>query len=396
MFFVSGMSKNMMRGSESTIGTRFKVAAVVCFLVITALAVALDWKVTPKGAPFNAPPNRHQIAFLNTLKLFECIYFGMSMTFLIFGAILVHQVAPSMKVKMLVIYLCISWLLVSWYPHIHLHQFFPSVWGLIVIDLLFHITSAFVAFLLSFYIVKIMKAATATKVRTAQSWHPKELIKSDFVQFVIISIVIGSVAFGFGQYIPKMKSPTTHTQEVILNILFYAESCFMGSAFAVVIFAIPLIKKMKTLIIKVKSIVLTFTLWWTLASWYPHLRFHFQDDKMGLFSPSYFITVEAVFHWSVMVSSIMLAWVAGNLILLSVNLSNSPFQKSVENSRNSQRKSKGLQNSSTANISDMDTTATNITSTDDSSFTQSTAAESNSNEMVEIPTHVIDVSPEEV
>ena len=69
-----------------------------------------------------------------------CLTFGLGVAFLLFGLPVVLRVSADWKLRAWLAYLSIGWLLVSWWPHGHLHQHNGhDVQGLLYIEYGFHV-----------------------------------------------------------------------------------------------------------------------------------------------------------------------------------------------------------------------------------------------------------------
>jgi len=295
--------------------------------------LAFNFNVQPKGSPFDEPPTKAQIAFLDILKVFESFYFGLAFTFMIFAGILCSQVHPKFRLKILSIYLSIVWLMVSWFPHITLHTFYPTTWGLIALDLCFHMTAASAAFVLTYFVVRLMQASTKTKFRRIKSLTWRNIIRADTFHIFVITLGVAIVLFCVAFAIPPMGPPPTLAQIVLLRILLFAESCIFGVSVAFVVKMIPVVRRMEDDRIRRKSMFLVVCIAWVFANWWPHVRLHGIVDKTGRFTPANFITIDAVFHWSVMLASGVLCYVVFGLIKLAIDVSNSPFRRDDSKTR---------------------------------------------------------------
>ena len=65
-------------------------------------------------------------------------------------------------------YLCIGWLLVSWWPHDNLHIHTGSLQGLLYIEYGFHMTLILSGLVLAYSFLSLMRGGSAGASRTIQ------------------------------------------------------------------------------------------------------------------------------------------------------------------------------------------------------------------------------------
>jgi hypothetical protein len=95
--------------------------------------------IWPISADFPAP-NPEQIPYFILLSVFDSLFFGLGIAFILFGWPLVLRMANGARMLGWAIYFSIAFLLVSWWPHINLHNTTGfNLQGLLYIDYGFHI-----------------------------------------------------------------------------------------------------------------------------------------------------------------------------------------------------------------------------------------------------------------
>ncbi len=96
-----------------------KVALVTVVLgIVTMVLGPILWPMAEGGAQ----PTSGQLVFFIVLEAIQCLAFGLGVSFLLFGLPLVRRASPNSRLMAWAMYLSIGWLLVSWWPHGHLHQ----------------------------------------------------------------------------------------------------------------------------------------------------------------------------------------------------------------------------------------------------------------------------------
>jgi hypothetical protein len=114
-----------------------KVLIVTLFFGIPAFL--LGPVIWPISADF-PPPAPEQIPYFIVLSVFDSLFFGLGIAFVLFGWPLVRRMAYGSRLLGWALYLSIAFLLISWWPHINLHNTTGfDLQGLLYIDYGFHI-----------------------------------------------------------------------------------------------------------------------------------------------------------------------------------------------------------------------------------------------------------------
>ena len=143
------------------------VKVTVVTVIVGVAAMALDpilWPIAEGGAQ----PTAGQLFFFIVLEAIQSLAFGLGVSFLVFGLPTVRRVSPNSQLMAWAMYLSIGWLLVSWWPHSHLHQVVgENLQGLLYIEYGFHVTVIIVAIDLAYGFLSLLREqskGTSTRV----------------------------------------------------------------------------------------------------------------------------------------------------------------------------------------------------------------------------------------
>ena len=133
------MAAQVARGTGARRSTRIKVVAVTLIAAVLAMVVGpILWPTS--DPPLFPEPTATQLPFFIVLQVVTCLTFGLGVSFLLFGLSVVRRVSADSKLRAWLMYLSIGWLLISWWPHGHLHQHNgDDMQGLLYIDYGFHV-----------------------------------------------------------------------------------------------------------------------------------------------------------------------------------------------------------------------------------------------------------------
>ena len=145
--------------------TGMKVTLVTIVLGVAAMALGpILWPIAEGGAQ----PTAGQLFFFIVLEAIQSLAFGLGVSFLVFGLPTVRRVSPNSKPMAWAMYLSIGWLLVSWWPHSHLHQVVgENLQGLLYIEYGFHVTVIIGAIVLAYGFLSLLREqskGTSTRV----------------------------------------------------------------------------------------------------------------------------------------------------------------------------------------------------------------------------------------
>lgn len=113
-----------------------KVALVTAAVAVPAFVSGpLIWPVADVGVE----PTSAQLPAFLLLAVGDALLLGGGVAFMAFGLPLVRRIAGGSRLRALTMYAAISYLMVSWWPHINMHNANGfDLGGLLVIDFLFH------------------------------------------------------------------------------------------------------------------------------------------------------------------------------------------------------------------------------------------------------------------
>lgn len=112
---------------------------LIVTIIFAIPAFILGPVIWPISADFPAPAPE-QVPYFIFLSIFDSLFFGLGITFMLFGWPLVRRMANGSWLLGWALYLSIAFLLVSWWPHINLHNTTGfDLQGLLYIDYGFHI-----------------------------------------------------------------------------------------------------------------------------------------------------------------------------------------------------------------------------------------------------------------
>jgi hypothetical protein len=145
--------------------TWVKVTLVTLIVGVAAMALGpILWPIAEGGAQ----PTSGQLFFFIVLEAIQSLAFGLGVSFLLFGVPTVRRVSPNSKPMAWAMYLSIGWLLVSWWPHSHLHQVVgENLQGLLYIEYGFHVTVIIGAAVLAYGFLTLLREQGKGTTRVA-------------------------------------------------------------------------------------------------------------------------------------------------------------------------------------------------------------------------------------
>ena len=132
-----------------------KVLLVTVVVTIAAMVLGpIIWPIA-EGGP---EPTAGQLILFIVLEAIQSLAIGAGVSFLLFGLSAVREVSPNSRLIAWAMYLSIGWLLVSWWPHSHLHQVVgENLQGLLYIEYGFHVTSIAAAIVLAYCFLSLIR-----------------------------------------------------------------------------------------------------------------------------------------------------------------------------------------------------------------------------------------------
>ena len=151
------MAAHAARGTGNARTTWMKVVAVTITVAVVAMVAGpILWPTS--DPPLFPEPTAAQLPFFVVLQVITCLTFGLGVSFLIFGLSVVRKVSADRKTRAWLTYLSIGWLLVSWWPHGHLHQHNGhDVQGLLYIEYGFHVAPMLAGLALAYCFLSLMQ-----------------------------------------------------------------------------------------------------------------------------------------------------------------------------------------------------------------------------------------------
>ena len=121
--------------------------------------------------PLFPEPTAAQLPFLVILQVVTCLTFGLGVSFLLFGLPVLRRVSAAWKLRAWLAYLGIGWLLVSWWPHGHLHQHNGhDVQGLLYIEYGFHVAPMLAGLILAYCFLSLLRERWGEGPQAGLSW----------------------------------------------------------------------------------------------------------------------------------------------------------------------------------------------------------------------------------
>ena len=132
-------------------------------LVVTLMAAAAAMVLGPILWPTSDPPlfpepSSAQLPFFIILQIVTVLTFGLGVSFLLFGLPVVRSVSADSQLRAWLMYLSIGWLLISWWPHGHLHQHSGNdVQGLLYIEYGFHVAPMLAGLVVAYCFLSLVR-----------------------------------------------------------------------------------------------------------------------------------------------------------------------------------------------------------------------------------------------
>jgi hypothetical protein len=145
--------------------TLVKVALVTILATVATMVLGpIIWPIAEGGAQ----PTAGQLVFFIVLEAIQCLAFGLGISFLLFGLPSVRRASPNSRLMAWAMYLSIGWLLVSWWPHGHLHQVVgENFQQLLYIEYGFHVTAIIAGLVLAYSFLSLLRQQSKATTRVA-------------------------------------------------------------------------------------------------------------------------------------------------------------------------------------------------------------------------------------
>jgi hypothetical protein len=145
--------------------TKMLLITILCGVPLLFLGPII-WPPAPEVQPTQA-----QLPYLIVLSAIEALTAGFGIAFIAYGWPLIRKAAGKKRILAGTMYVAISWLLVSWWPHdnMHIHNAM-NIDGLIVIEYLFHVTLMIAAVVLTYgYFSLLSEKAVTPETKKAKA-----------------------------------------------------------------------------------------------------------------------------------------------------------------------------------------------------------------------------------
>jgi len=137
---------------------------IIVLVGIAAFFIAYEFIPQAANPPGISGPDIPEIVVLSAAELSEGLVLGTGIAFLVTYAKDVHNAPPKIKKKVVIIYICITYLLIQWWPHAAMHRYFGfSVAGLVILEYSFHIPNNIALTILAYYQFQIILLCMALK-----------------------------------------------------------------------------------------------------------------------------------------------------------------------------------------------------------------------------------------
>ena len=131
------------------------VKALIVTGVIAVPAFVLG-RVPFRPADVGVEPTACQMPYFILLAVWDAVFLGLGVAFLLFGWPTIRRVSPDSKLRAWAMYLSIGFLTVSWWPHLNLHASNGiDFQGLLYIDYGFHVPLMIAAVVLIYSFISI-------------------------------------------------------------------------------------------------------------------------------------------------------------------------------------------------------------------------------------------------
>jgi hypothetical protein len=145
--------------------TPIKVALLT--LVVALPAFLLGRVIWPPN-PALPTPSAAQLPFFMLLTALEALALGLGVAFIVFGLPIMRRLTGGATALTWAMFISIAWLLVSWWPHDHMHLANGfELSGLLVIEYLYHATLIFAGGILGYGFIHWLRLRDQTEAQPA-------------------------------------------------------------------------------------------------------------------------------------------------------------------------------------------------------------------------------------
>jgi hypothetical protein len=169
-FIVEELNEYPRRKEQEGMKTWVKVLIVTLVVAIPAFFLGPVLFPSPTDGP---APTSVQLPFFLILAATDAVLLGLGVSFILFGLPVIRMVSPDSKVRAWVMYISISYLMISWWPHLNLHRSNgSSLQGILYIDYGFHLPLEIASIALAYCFISLL--VRRTRESTASTEEPAE------------------------------------------------------------------------------------------------------------------------------------------------------------------------------------------------------------------------------
>ena len=144
--------------------TWMKVAIITTLVAVPAF---VSGPILFPPADIGVEPTASQMPLFFFLAAGDAILLGLGVSFVLFGLSVLRKVSPDSKLRAWAMYLSISYLMVSWWPHLNLHAHNGmDLQGLLFIDFVFHLPLEVAGVALALSFISLFRSYTSGNLTT--------------------------------------------------------------------------------------------------------------------------------------------------------------------------------------------------------------------------------------
>ncbi|KNC78290.1 hypothetical protein SARC_09276, partial [Sphaeroforma arctica JP610] len=143
--------------------------------------------------------------WIKVSDVFESLYFGLGFAFCVVVIPKVHTMQGALRRRIALIAVFLSFFMLSWFWHARLHETFCGYWGVILLDVLFHIPVSVMSVLIMKYCVILMRRFSYSSTSTNASMDI--LSRAQWIGFsVFLAVATAVLSFLVLYYLPPYTS----------------------------------------------------------------------------------------------------------------------------------------------------------------------------------------------
>lgn len=288
-------------GERKPVGLDVRVKAAAITLAVALIAFPLTFVVWPPSMPASAPAAAHVLGYV--LLAAECLVMGAGVAFLVFGFPAARRLPVSAGLAFAA-YLGISYFLVNWWTHDHLHavadtlNFNNFIWMTAGIEYVFHVGMMVFGAVLALFFARLLLARPVQGSAGRLSFRWK---------FAIIAVVIALVSIPtslilFKPNLPGGAAIPTSVLPLLVGLKLF-EGLALGTGIGFLIFGYPLLKRAGQA--SGLTLLAFLSIAWFLVNWWPHDNLHLINGFNNIWG---LLAIEFGFHITLMLAAVVLAF----------------------------------------------------------------------------------------